>query len=89
MDIDFVIYISRYTLETAFIVSAPILMTCMIVGVGITLLQTVTNVKEMSITIAPKLMAISGVALLFGNWMLQVILRFTNEIFSYIQIMGK
>ena len=89
MDIDFIIYISRYTMETAMIVAAPILLTCVLVGVGITLIQTVTNIKDMSLTVAPKLMAISAVALTFGNWMLQVILRFTTEIFGYIQMIGK
>ena len=61
MDNGFVIYLGRHTLETALMLSAPVLATCMIVG---------------------------AVTLICGNWMLQMLLGFTNEIFSYIQNIG-
>jgi flagellar biosynthesis protein FliQ len=42
----------------------------------------------MTLTIVPKLFAVCAVALIFGNWMFEVLLRFTNEIFGYIQNIG-
>jgi flagellar biosynthesis protein FliQ len=39
----------------------------------------------MTLTIVPKLLAVGGVTLLFGSWMLQVVLRFTTDIFAQIQ----
>jgi len=42
----------------------------------------------MTLTIVPKLLALGAVMLLFSSWMLQVTLRFTLEIFAYIQTMG-
>lgn len=89
MDSSFVLYLGRHTLETALLVSAPILLTCMIVGILITLLQTLTSIRDMTITIVPKLLAVGAVTLLFGGWMLQVLLRFANEIFGYIQNIGQ
>ncbi len=89
MDSSFVLYLGRHTLETALLVSAPILLTCMIVGILITLLQTLTSIRDMTITIVPKLLAVGAVTLLFGGWMLQVLLRFANEIFGYIQTIGQ
>jgi flagellar biosynthetic protein FliQ len=88
MDSGFVIYLGRHTLETALFLAAPILLTCMIVGLIITLFQAVTALRDMTITIVPKLLAVGAVMLLFGNWMLQILLRFTNEIFGYIQNVG-
>ncbi len=88
MNGDFVLYIGRHTLETALLVSAPILLTCMIVGITVTLFQAVTSIRDMTLTIVPKLLAVGGVMLLFGNWMLQVVLRFCHEIFAYIQNVG-
>ena len=85
MDSSFVLYLGRHTLETALLLSAPILITCMFVGVGVTLLQAVTSIRDMTLTIVPKLLAVGAVALLFGSWMLQVTLRFTGEIFAQIQ----
>jgi len=88
MDSSFVLYLGRHTLETALLLAAPILLTCMAVGIIVTLLQAVTSVRDMSLTIVPKLLAVGVVMLLMGGWMLQVILRFVNEIFGHIQNMG-
>ena len=88
MDSNFVLYVGRHTLETALLISAPILLTCMIVGVVMTLFQAVTSVRDMSLTIVPKLLAVGAVAMVFGSWMLQMILRFTTELFGYMQNVG-
>ena len=88
MDSSFVLYLGRHTLETALLLSAPILLTCMIVGVTVTLFQAVTSIRDMTLTIVPKLLAVGVVTLIFGNWMLEVLLRFVNEIFGYIQNVG-
>ena len=88
MDSSFVIYLGRQALETALLVSAPILLTCIVVGVVVTLLQAVTSIRDMSLTVVPKLIAVGFVALLTGNWMLEMLLKFTNEIFGHIQNIG-
>lgn len=88
MDSDFALYLGRHTLETALLVSAPILLTCMIVGVVITLFQAVTSIRDMSLTIVPKLLAVGAILLILGGWMLQVVLRFSNEIFGHIEHIG-
>ncbi len=88
MDSTFVIYLGRQALETALLVAAPILLTCVVVGVVVTLLQAVTSIRDMSLTVVPKLMAVGFVTLLFGNWMLGALLKFMNEIFGHIQNIG-
>jgi len=85
MDSSFALYIARHTLETALLVSAPILLTCMIVGIAVTLFQAVTSMRDMTLTIIPKLLALGIVTLIFSGWMLQVTLRFTVEMFTLIQ----
>jgi len=88
MDSSFALFIGRHTLETALLVSAPILLTCMIVGIAVTLFQAVTSIRDMTITLIPKLLALGVVTLIFSGWMLQVTLRFTVEIFALIQNVG-
>ena len=88
MDSSFALYLGRHTLETALLLVAPILLTCMTVGVVVTLLQAVTSIRDMTLTIVPKLLAVGAVILLFSSWMLQVILRFASEIFGHIQNIG-
>jgi flagellar biosynthetic protein FliQ len=88
MDSSYVLYLGRHTLETALLLTAPILLTCMFVGLAVTLLQAVTSIRDMTLTIVPKLLAVGVVILTCGNWMLQVILKFTNEIFAHVQSIG-
>lgn len=85
MDTGFVVYLGRHTLETALLLSAPILLTCLVVGIVVTLLQAVTSIRDMTLTIVPKLLAVGAVLLMCSNWMLQIMLSFANEIFGHIQ----
>ena len=89
MDSSFALYLGRHTLETALMLAAPILVTCMVVGLAVTLFQAVTSIRDMTLTIIPKLLAVGAVMLLFSGWMLQVTLRFTTEIFAHIQNIAK
>ncbi|MCU0916313.1 MAG: flagellar biosynthetic protein FliQ [Planctomycetes bacterium] len=88
MDSSFALYLGRHTLETALMLTTPILVACLVVGVVITLLQAVTSIRDMTLAVVPKLLALGVVALLFSSWMLQVTLRFTLEIFAYMQSLG-
>jgi len=88
MDTDYVIYLGRHTMETALLVAAPILIVCMASGIIVSLFQTVTQIRDMTLTMAPKIIGAGITALLFGNWMLQVLIRFTTEIFAQIQSYG-
>lgn len=88
MDSSFVLYLGRQTLETALLLAAPILLTCIVVGVVMTLFQAVTSIRDMTLTIVPKLLAVGIVTLICGGWTLEVILRFTNEMFGHIRNIG-
>lgn len=88
MDGNSVIYLGKQALETALFVSAPVLVTCIVVGVVITLFQAVTSIRDMSLTVVPKLIACGLVILLTASWALEKMLRFTNDIFAYIQQVG-
>jgi len=85
MDSSFILYLGRHTLETALLLAAPVLLTCMVVGVGMTLFQAVTSIRDMTLTIVPKLLAVGVVILVCGGWLIEVILKFTTEMFGHIQ----
>ena len=88
MDADYILYLGRHTLETAVLIAAPILLVCMLSGLLVSLFQTVTSIRDMTLTMVPKLMAVGITAIIFGNWMIQVLISFTREIFNQIQSYG-
>lgn len=89
LDETFVLYLGRHTLETALLLSAPILGVCLVVGVVISLIQAVTSIKDMTLSSVPKLIAVGVTGIIFGNWMLQIAMKFTVEIFNQIQMYGQ
>jgi flagellar biosynthetic protein FliQ len=64
--------------------SAPILLVTLVVGFGISLLQSVTQVQEMTLSFVPKLGAVALVLLFAGNWMLAEMISFTTGLYEII-----
>lgn len=89
MDSQFVIYLGRHTLEIALLLSAPALSVALVVGFLTAMLQAVTSVRDMTLGMVVKLVAIGLTLILFGGWMLQIAVGFTKEIFNHIQSMGQ
>ncbi len=79
-----VIHIAVMTMIVAAKVSGPILITSLAVGLGISLIQSVTQIQEVTLTFVPKLLAIALVIAVTGNWMLQTLVSFTHELFDLI-----
>jgi len=63
-------------LFTALLITAPILIPVMIVGLAISVLQVVTQVQEMTLTFVPKIVAVFIAIVVFGPWMLRKLLAF-------------
>ncbi|HOQ03815.1 MAG TPA: flagellar biosynthetic protein FliQ [Anaerohalosphaeraceae bacterium] len=89
MTADYILYLGRHTMETALLVSAPILIVCAGLGILISLFQTVTSIRDMTLATAPKIIGVGVTTLFFGHWMLQILIKFTYEIFAQIQTYGQ
>lgn len=69
---------------TALKVAAPILITAIVVGLLISILQATTQIQEQTLTFVPKLICVALVGIICGNWMLHTISSFTERIFDLI-----
>ncbi|OOM75035.1 flagellar biosynthetic protein FliQ [Clostridium puniceum] len=72
------------TIITAAKVSAPILITVLVLGLLISILQATTQIQEQTLTFVPKLIATAVVGIFLGSWMLETIMSFTTRIFDMI-----
>ncbi len=77
---DFIIGFARQALETMLLVSLPVLMVSLVIGVIISIFQSVTQIQEMTITFVPKIIATFVSLILFGPWMMAKLADFTREI---------
>ena len=64
--------------------AAPVLLTALLVGVLIGLVQSATQLQESTIAFVPKFAAIGIVLLITGNWMLSESISFTHGLFDMI-----
>lgn len=64
--------------------AGPILMVALVVGVVISLIQTVTQIQEMTLTFVPKLVAAALVVLLSGNWMMRETIGWIEALWALI-----
>jgi flagellar biosynthetic protein FliQ len=85
MDGDFVLYLSRRTLEVALMLAAPALVMALGVGLLTAMLQAVTSIRDMTLGMVMKIFAVGLTMLVFGGWMLQVAIGFTHEVFNHMR----
>ncbi|AOP34441.1 MULTISPECIES: flagellar biosynthesis protein FliQ [Leptospira] len=66
-------------------ISSPILLTALVVGLIIGILQTTTSIQEQTIAFVPKLVAIFIVIVIFSSWMIQTMTDYTRNLFMMIE----
>jgi flagellar biosynthetic protein FliQ len=75
-----VITLARETVLTALMLAAPPLLMGMVVGLIISIFQAVTQIQEQTLTFVPKLIAVLVSLVIFGAWMLNILMGFTERI---------
>jgi len=88
MNNELVLYLGRRALETAMLLSAPVLGVIVVVGFAIGIFQAVTSIRDMTLGMAVKLGCLGVTLLICGGWMMQIAVGFTNEVFNHLQSMG-
>ena len=64
--------------------SAPILVTALVIGFAISLFQAMTQIQEFTLAFVPKVVGIGVALILSGNWMLHTLIDFTVDLFERI-----
>ncbi len=84
MDTSAVLDIAAEALTIAAKLAAPILVTSLVVGFAISLVQSITQIQEVTLSFVPKAIAVAVALLVTGHWMIEEMVAFTNELFSRI-----
>jgi flagellar biosynthetic protein FliQ len=81
---DVVIQLAMEALEVGLKVSMPFLLAGLVVGLVISVFQAVTQIQEQTLTFIPKILVTGAVIALGGPWMLNVLMLYTQDLFSSI-----
>jgi flagellar biosynthetic protein FliQ len=82
MSADMAVELARKTLETAFLVSAPIVLVATVVGLLISVLQVMTSVQDMTLSAVPRLFAVALTTFLLLPWSLRKLILFTLAVLT-------
>ena len=86
---ELVIQLARRSFEAALLLSAPLLLFSLVVGLLISIFQAVTSINEATLAFAPKIVAVMIAMIIFFPWMMTYMSDFTREIYSFIAMMRR
>ncbi len=81
---EFVVNLIRETMYTMLLISSPVLLVSLIVGLIISILQAATSIQEITLTFVPKVVVIAIVLVLTLPWMMEVLVSFTINLFQQL-----
>ena len=86
MTIDAVADIARDALYLIIKVSVPVLLVSLIIGLIISIFQTVTSIQEQTLTFVPKIICVFLALILFGPWMMNSMVEFMTQLWSTFSV---
>ncbi len=84
-----VVHIGRKAVETVLLGSAPMLIAAMVIGLIISIFQAATQINEQTMTFIPKIVVVFVTLLIFGPWLMNLLITFSTGIISSIATIGR
>lgn len=82
MSIDVVVQIANQALYVIIKTSAPLLLVSLVIGLIVSIFQTVTSIQEQTLTFVPKILGVFVAMMILGHWMLNSMSSFMIELWS-------
>jgi flagellar biosynthetic protein FliQ len=77
-----VVHLAVQTMIVATKLGATILLVSLAIGFGVSVIQSVTQIQEITLSFVPKLIGVGLVILFSGQWMMDEVIDFTNMLFA-------
>jgi len=84
MDTAMVVDLARQALWITMLISAPMLLVALLVGLIIGIFQAATSINEQTLSFIPKLLALGLTAAVFGGWMINSLVDYTKVLYGRI-----
>ncbi|MBP5324892.1 MAG: flagellar biosynthesis protein FliQ [Pseudobutyrivibrio sp.] len=81
-----VLDIIRDSIYTLLMVSLPLLLVSLVIGLAISIFQTVTSIQEQTLTFIPKIVGVFTALMIFGPWMLSVLTDYINNLWANFSV---
>ncbi|MFN4330293.1 MAG: flagellar biosynthesis protein FliQ [Limnobacter sp.] len=79
-----VLNLGQEALQVMLLVSGPLLLVALVLGLVVSIVQAATQINEMTLSFIPKILGIFATLLLLGPWMLSTLVDYTQRLISNI-----
>lgn len=80
MNQDFILDITNQSIKTIALLSAPMLLGALVIGILVSIFQAVTQINEQTLSFIPKIIVIGAALVIFSPWMIETMTAFTRDI---------
>lgn len=89
MNVDDIVYLARGAMTTTLLCAAPMLLGGMVVGLTISVFQSVTQIQEITLTFVPKIVVVMIMFVIFLPWMTSVVLNYVEPLLGNLDVLVK
>lgn len=84
MENEFVVEVVNQAIKVALMLSAPMLIGALVVGILVSIFQAVTQINEQTLSFIPKILVIIAALVIFSPWMMETMVTYTQDLFTSI-----
>ncbi len=82
-----VVDLARNMIMTALLIASPMLVVALAIGLVVSIIQAVTQIQEQTLSFVPKLVAVSVTFIIALPWIIQIMVKYTSELFRSLPSM--
>jgi flagellar biosynthetic protein FliQ len=84
MENEFAVEVVNQAMKVTLMLSAPMLIGALVVGILVSIFQAVTQINEQTLSFIPKILVIVATLVIFSPWMMETMVSYTRELFISI-----
>jgi flagellar biosynthesis protein FliQ len=85
MNQDMILKLAKDTLQVTLMVSSPLLVISLVVGLIVSIFQVVTSIQDMTLSFVPRVIAVFVTFLLAFPWIMNILLAFTAQLYGHLE----
>jgi flagellar biosynthetic protein FliQ len=85
MNQDAILKLAKDTLEVTLMISGPMLIVSLVIGIAVSIAQVVTSIQDMTLSFVPRVIAVFVAFLFSFPWIMNILLAFTSQLFGHLE----
>ncbi len=85
MNQDVILKLAKDTLQVTLMVSGPLLVVSLVVGIMVSIAQVVTSIQDMTLSFVPRVIAVFVAFLLVFPWIMNTMIAFTTRLYGHLE----